>query len=120
MDQNALARLIPGRPPRLFGSGLTRASRQQPFDFRPNPLGLSAEILQYVGGNALSLDAQTEEDVVCAHVPVSHAATFLERDLDDLLHSGGWDDLLDDDAFVFAESGFDGRSEDCDFNSQIG
>ena len=76
---------------------------KQPLDLGADFVEGGPKVLEDVGGDALPLDEEPEQQVLGAHVVVPHPSRLLEGDLDDLLHAGRWDDLLDDDALVPAE-----------------
>ena len=62
-----------------------------------------AQVIENVGGDAVSLDEQPDQEVLRAHVGGAHPAGLLEGDLDDLLDPGGGDDLLDHQPLAAAE-----------------
>src|SRR5437773_641093 len=101
VEQRRLRRLLRRR----LGFGLGARVVKQPLDLSAHLLQVRAEVLEDVGGDALTLDEQAKQQVLGADVVVAHAPRFLEGDLDDLLHARRGDDLLDDDPLVAAEDG---------------
>src|SRR2546428_8032803 len=114
VEQRRLGRLFRGR--RLF---VEAALVQQAVDFAADLLQVRAQVLEDVGGNALTLDQEAEEQMLGADVVVAHPAGFLEGDLDDLLDARGGDDLLDDDAFVAAQHRLDGGTDLIDLDAEV-
>ena len=114
VEQRGLGRLLGGR--RLF---VEPALVEEALDLGADLLEVGAEVLEDVGGDPLALDQQAEQQVLGADVVVAHPAGFLEGDLDDLLHPGGRDDLLDDDALVAAEHRLDRRADLVDLDAQV-
>ena len=55
--------------------------------------GVSVEVLEHAGGDALTLAEQTEEKVLGADVVVAELASLLEGELEHALGAGGEGDL---------------------------
>src|SRR5438876_2972143 len=114
VEQGRLGWLLRGG--RLF---VEAALVQQAVDLAAHLLEVGTEVLEDVGGDALTLDQESEQQVLGANVVVPHPAGFLEGDLDDLLDPRGGDDLLDDDAFVAAQYRLDGGADLVDLDAKV-
>jgi hypothetical protein len=92
---------------------------EQAINLATDLFQVGAQILQDVGGDPLTFDQQSEQQVLGADVVVARPAGFLEGDLDHLLHPRGRDDLLDDGAFVAAQDRLDGGPDLVDLHAQV-
>ena len=92
---------------------------EQLVDLAANLLEVGAEVLEDVGGNAFTLDEQTEQQVLGADVVVAHATRLFKGDLDDLLDARRRDDLLNDDALVATEHRLNSAAHLVDLDAEI-
>src|SRR4029077_20472864 len=99
--------------------GLRARVVEKALDLAAHRLEVGAEVFEHVGCDALTLDEKTEEQVLGAHVVVTHAPRLFEGDLDDLLDARRGDDLLDDDPLVAAEHGLDRLTDLADFPGKV-
>src|SRR6266550_4322753 len=104
---------------RRLGFGLRARVVKQALDLGAHLLEVRAKVFEDVRSDALALDEQAEEQVLCADVVVAHPPRFLERDLDDLLDTRRRNDLLDDDPLVPAEDRFDGLPDFADLYPKV-
>jgi hypothetical protein len=92
---------------------------EQALDLGTHLVQRGAQVLEHVGGDALALDEQAQQQVLSADVRVPHPACLFEGDLDHLLDARRRNDLLDDDAFVAAQHGLDRLANLPDFDAQV-
>jgi hypothetical protein len=110
-----LARAAARRGAGLLAAGTRRAlvAGQQLDHLLPDTGQVGAELDQHLGGHALTLADEAQQDVLCADVVVPELERLAERQLEDLLRAGREGDVagrrraaLTDDLFDLLANGF--------------
>ena len=114
----AAAAAAGGRPGRLLAALGALVAREQLDDLLADPGQVGAELHEHLGGDALALTDQAEEDVLGADVVVAELQRLPQRELEDLLGPGREGDVarrrraaLADDLLDLAAHGLEGDAE---------
>ena len=106
------------RPAGSLPPGRTLVARQQLDDLLAHPGQVGAELHEHLGGDALALTDEAEEDVLGADVVVAELQRLAQRQLEHLLGAGRERDVarrrraaLADDLLDLAAHGLEGDAE---------
>ena len=84
---------MPSAGPPGGGGLLALVAGEQLDDLLPHPVEIGAQLHEDLGGDALALADQAEQDVLRADVVVAQLKGLAERQLQDLLGTGGEGDV---------------------------